>query len=164
LPPLKCCFALGDLLLLAFELKLVLCPGLADRREICDMRRRQQAQALSIAQKQSPDPQPPGPLLRRCSNRFARWPLSGSRLRKRPPSKPTAGSSARQERIAGHPDAGAAGKALIEAVYAELRHLGIRRVGLSVISSNADASSFYDRLGLHRFLISYLGNVPGGGR
>lgn len=52
------------------------------------------------------------------------------------------------------------GRRLIEAVYDELRRLGISQIGVSVIATNADAIRFYDRLGLLRFCVSYLGNVP----
>lgn len=52
------------------------------------------------------------------------------------------------------------GRRLIEAVYAELRRLGVGQLGVSVIATNADAIRFYDRLGLLPFCVSYIGNVP----
>ena len=55
---------------------------------------------------------------------------------------------------------GGIGRRLIDAVYDELRALGISQLGVSVISTNTDAVRFYDRLGLLPFCVSYLGNIP----
>lgn len=52
------------------------------------------------------------------------------------------------------------GTRLIEGAYARLRGLRIAQLGVSVISSNADALRFYERLGLLPFCVSYLGNIP----
>jgi len=52
------------------------------------------------------------------------------------------------------------GRTLIDAVYDELRRIGVAQLGVSVIASNDDAIHFYERLGLHEFVVSYLGNVP----
>jgi len=54
------------------------------------------------------------------------------------------------------------GRRLVDAVHAELRRLGVAQLGVSVISANADAIRFYERLGLLPFCVSYLGNVPPG--
>ena len=56
------------------------------------------------------------------------------------------------------------GTTLVEAVNRELRRLGIRHLGVSVIASNKDALRFYERLGLLPFLTSYIANVPPPGR
>jgi ribosomal protein S18 acetylase RimI-like enzyme len=52
------------------------------------------------------------------------------------------------------------GGLLVDAVYEQLRRVGVAQLGVSVISSNRDAIRFYERLGLLPFVISYLGNVP----
>jgi ribosomal protein S18 acetylase RimI-like enzyme len=52
------------------------------------------------------------------------------------------------------------GRALVNRAYQELRRIGVPHLSVAVIASNRDAVRFYDRLGLHRFLITYLGNVP----
>lgn len=52
------------------------------------------------------------------------------------------------------------GAALVEHVFGELRRLGVRHLTVSVIASNADAVRFYERLGLERFLVSFIGTVP----
>lgn len=51
------------------------------------------------------------------------------------------------------------GTQLISAVHRELQAIEVDHLGVSVIASNADAVRFYERLGLTRYLISYLGNV-----
>lgn len=56
------------------------------------------------------------------------------------------------------------GTSLVEAVYSELRGLGVRHLGVGVIASNTDAVRFYKRLGLLPFLVTYIGNVPAPGR
>lgn len=61
--------------------------------------------------------------------------------------------------LPGHRGTGT-GAQLINAVYEELQRLGIGQLGVSVISANADAIRFYERLGLLPFCVSYLGNVP----
>lgn len=52
------------------------------------------------------------------------------------------------------------GRALIDAVYVELRRLGVSEWAVGVIATNADALRFYERLDLHPFVVIYLGNVP----
>ncbi len=51
------------------------------------------------------------------------------------------------------------GTQLINAVHRELQAIGVVHLGVSVIASNADAVRFYERLGLTRYLVSYLSNV-----
>jgi ribosomal protein S18 acetylase RimI-like enzyme len=52
------------------------------------------------------------------------------------------------------------GRALMDAVHAELRRLGISHWAVGVIATNDDAIRFYERLDLHPFVVIYLGNVP----
>jgi ribosomal protein S18 acetylase RimI-like enzyme len=52
------------------------------------------------------------------------------------------------------------GRALVTEAYGELRRIGVPHLSVAVISSNRDALRFYDRLGLHRFLTTYIGNIP----
>ncbi len=52
------------------------------------------------------------------------------------------------------------GTALVEAVYGELRRLGIGHLGVGVIAANAEAIRFYERLGLMPFMVGYIGKVP----
>jgi ribosomal protein S18 acetylase RimI-like enzyme len=52
------------------------------------------------------------------------------------------------------------GRALIDAVYAELRRLEVAHMAVGVIATNDDAIRFYERLDLHPFVVVYLGNVP----
>ena len=61
--------------------------------------------------------------------------------------------------LPGHRGAGI-GSRLVDAVYEELRGLGVSQLGVSVIAANADAIRFYERLGLLPFCVSYLGNIP----
>jgi ribosomal protein S18 acetylase RimI-like enzyme len=56
---------------------------------------------------------------------------------------------------------GGIGAQLMEALYEELRRLGVKHMAVSVIASNEDAIRFYDRRGLLPFLVSYIGEVPG---
>jgi ribosomal protein S18 acetylase RimI-like enzyme len=51
------------------------------------------------------------------------------------------------------------GTALIGAVHAELRRIGVAQLGVSVIATNRDAIRFYERLGLLSFCVSYIGTV-----
>jgi ribosomal protein S18 acetylase RimI-like enzyme len=55
---------------------------------------------------------------------------------------------------------GGIGMELMEAVYEELRRLGVRHMAVSVIASNEDAIRFYERLELQPFLVSFIGAVP----
>jgi ribosomal protein S18 acetylase RimI-like enzyme len=50
------------------------------------------------------------------------------------------------------------GMALTEAVHRELRRIGTEHMAVS--ASNEAALRFYERLGLQRFLVSYIGAVP----
>jgi ribosomal protein S18 acetylase RimI-like enzyme len=50
--------------------------------------------------------------------------------------------------------------ALTEAVQRELRRIGTEHMAVSVIASNEAALRFYERLGLQRSLVSYIGAVP----
>lgn len=52
------------------------------------------------------------------------------------------------------------GRVLVQAVFGELRRLGVTEFGVAVIAANADAIRFYERLGLLPFTSSYLGRVP----
>ena len=55
---------------------------------------------------------------------------------------------------------GGIGMELMEAVYAELKRVGVKHMAVSVIASNEEAIRFYDRLGMLPFLVSYIGEVP----
>ena len=50
---------------------------------------------------------------------------------------------------------------LINEAYHQLRRIGIRHLSIAAIASNHDALRFYDRLGLHQSLVTYISNVPG---
>jgi ribosomal protein S18 acetylase RimI-like enzyme len=52
------------------------------------------------------------------------------------------------------------GSALVDAVYRELRALDVRQLDVSVIAYNSDAVRFFERLGLARHQVSYLGTIP----
>jgi GNAT superfamily N-acetyltransferase len=52
------------------------------------------------------------------------------------------------------------GTALVEQVFRELRRLGVIHFTVGVIASNTDAVRFYERLGLERFLVSFIGTLP----
>lgn len=52
------------------------------------------------------------------------------------------------------------GRALVDAMFERLRELGVTHWGVGVISTNADAIRFYERLGLLRFINTYVGAVP----
>jgi ribosomal protein S18 acetylase RimI-like enzyme len=51
------------------------------------------------------------------------------------------------------------GRALVERMHQELAHRGVGHFTVSVISSNAGAIRFYERLGLTNFLVTYAGRV-----
>jgi ribosomal protein S18 acetylase RimI-like enzyme len=51
------------------------------------------------------------------------------------------------------------GTALVEEVNRELERSGIRQLSVTVIASNANAIRFYERLGLTRFTVSYVGDL-----
>jgi ribosomal protein S18 acetylase RimI-like enzyme len=53
------------------------------------------------------------------------------------------------------------GRTLVNEAYRQLRGIGVQHLSIAVIASNRDALRFYDRLGLHRFLVTYIGNVAG---
>ena len=52
------------------------------------------------------------------------------------------------------------GGALFERMYEELHALGVREVQVAVIAKNAEALRFYERQGLLRFTVSFLGRIP----
>jgi ribosomal protein S18 acetylase RimI-like enzyme len=52
------------------------------------------------------------------------------------------------------------GRRLVEAMFDELRRLGVRDWSVAAIASNADAIRFYERLGLTPYLVSFIGRVP----
>jgi GNAT superfamily N-acetyltransferase len=52
------------------------------------------------------------------------------------------------------------GTALVEAVFAQLRRLGIGHWAVGVIGANAEAIRFYERLDLLPFMVTYIGGVP----
>jgi len=52
------------------------------------------------------------------------------------------------------------GSALIDAVHAELRTLGVRELTLSVMDGNTLAMRFYERLGMRPYLTTMIGRVP----
>ena len=54
------------------------------------------------------------------------------------------------------------GTALVEAVFSELRALGVRQWAVGAIAANADAIRFYERFDLLPFMVAFIGNVPEG--
>ena len=54
------------------------------------------------------------------------------------------------------------GTALVEAVFSELRALGVRQWAVGAIASNADAIRFYERFDVLPFMVAFIGNVPEG--
>ena len=56
------------------------------------------------------------------------------------------------------------GRALVDAVFEELRRLDVTHWAVGVVASNADAIRFYERLGLLPFIRSYVGAVPSASR
>ena len=52
------------------------------------------------------------------------------------------------------------GTALVEAVFSELRALGVRQWAVGAIASNADAIRFYERFDVLPFMVAFIGNVP----
>ena len=52
------------------------------------------------------------------------------------------------------------GRALMEAVFQELRRLGVREWAVGAVATNAGAIRFYERLGVVPFIRSFLGAVP----
>jgi ribosomal protein S18 acetylase RimI-like enzyme len=52
------------------------------------------------------------------------------------------------------------GRALMSAVYAELRRLGVAVLEIGVLSTNAAARRFYEREGFAPWLTHYLGRIP----
>jgi ribosomal protein S18 acetylase RimI-like enzyme len=52
------------------------------------------------------------------------------------------------------------GRALVEAAYGELRRLGVGQLSVGVLTANADAIRFYERLDLLPFTATFIGNVP----
>jgi ribosomal protein S18 acetylase RimI-like enzyme len=52
------------------------------------------------------------------------------------------------------------GRALLDAVFGQLRALGVRHWAVGVVASNADAIRFYERLDLLPFVNSSIGEVP----
>jgi ribosomal protein S18 acetylase RimI-like enzyme len=54
------------------------------------------------------------------------------------------------------------GTALVEAVFSELRALGVRQWAVGAIAANADAIRFYERFEVLPFMVAFIGNVPEG--
>ena len=54
------------------------------------------------------------------------------------------------------------GAALVDRFYEELKRAGVEHFVVGVVASNAHAIRFYERLGLTKFLVSYVGRVPEG--
>jgi GNAT superfamily N-acetyltransferase len=52
------------------------------------------------------------------------------------------------------------GRALMDAMFAELRELGVTTWAVGAVATNADAIRFYERLGVLPFFNSFLGAVP----
>jgi ribosomal protein S18 acetylase RimI-like enzyme len=52
------------------------------------------------------------------------------------------------------------GTRMMEAVFAELRSLGIRELVIAMITTNEPARRFYERFGFHPWLVVALGKVP----
>jgi len=52
------------------------------------------------------------------------------------------------------------GKRMMDAVYAELRGLGIRALEIGVLATNEGAARFYEREGFRPWIVHYLGTVP----
>lgn len=52
------------------------------------------------------------------------------------------------------------GTALMDAVYRELRRLGIRELEIGVLATNESAARFYERQGFRPWLVRYFGRVP----
>jgi ribosomal protein S18 acetylase RimI-like enzyme len=52
------------------------------------------------------------------------------------------------------------GSALVERVFSELRRLGAGHFEVGVIASNEAALRFYERLGLERILVTFIGALP----
>ena len=53
------------------------------------------------------------------------------------------------------------GTALLEAVFAELRDLGVSQWAVGSMASNTDAIHFYERFDVLPFMVAFIGNVPG---
>ena len=54
------------------------------------------------------------------------------------------------------------GRALIDAMFAELREQGVTTWGVGAVTTNVNAIRFYERLGVLPFFNNYVGAVPGG--
>lgn len=54
------------------------------------------------------------------------------------------------------------GRRLMDAVFAELRGLGVAVLEIGVVSANAPARRFYESLGFRPWLTHYLGRLPAG--
>jgi ribosomal protein S18 acetylase RimI-like enzyme len=54
------------------------------------------------------------------------------------------------------------GSALVQAVFAELREMGIREWTVASIASNEEAHRFYKRFEVVPFTVSFIGKVPPG--
>jgi ribosomal protein S18 acetylase RimI-like enzyme len=52
------------------------------------------------------------------------------------------------------------GTQLVEAAFARLRALGVTEIEVATLANNAGAQRFYERLGLLRFAVTFLGKVP----
>lgn len=54
------------------------------------------------------------------------------------------------------------GRKLMEAVFGELRTLGVTVLEIGVVSTNERARRFYESLGFRPWLVHYLGRLPNG--
>jgi GNAT superfamily N-acetyltransferase len=52
------------------------------------------------------------------------------------------------------------GTRLLEAVFAELRAVGVRELLIGVLAANRDAARLYERYGFRPWHVEYLGTVP----
>lgn len=52
------------------------------------------------------------------------------------------------------------GSALLQAVYAELRRLGIEELAIGVLATNHDAMRLYEREGFKPWVVTTIGKVP----
>ncbi len=53
------------------------------------------------------------------------------------------------------------GSRLLEAVFEEVRGLGIREMVIGVLAANTDAARLYERYGFRPWVVKYMGVVPG---
>lgn len=53
------------------------------------------------------------------------------------------------------------GSRLLQAVFEEVRGLGIREMVIGVLAANTDAARLYERYGFRPWVVKYMGVVPG---